>query len=251
MWTLVSSTWSGAPGRALLEYDRALYLSAFALFAAFGFTPERLRWMVRGLAAGMVVVCGCALTTRLAPDIWSVAPTVSASRLSFPLTYWNALGLLAALGLVLCLVMTSDLREAAAIRVLSAAALPVFAATLLLTFSRGSIAAGLLGGCRARRGGTAEGTRQRPARGSPGDRAAVIAAYGAELLTGDRLSTDAAAAQGHGVALVVALCVAAAAALRLALLRLDTALRWRRDCSSVRLPRGRRCRWSSRGPRRG
>lgn len=38
-WTLVSSAWSGAPGRALLEYDRALlYLSAFALFAAFGFT---------------------------------------------------------------------------------------------------------------------------------------------------------------------------------------------------------------------
>ena len=41
-WTLVSSAWSGAPTRALLEYDRALlYLSEFVAFRSVGFTPER------------------------------------------------------------------------------------------------------------------------------------------------------------------------------------------------------------------
>jgi hypothetical protein len=62
-------TWSAAPARATIEYDRALlYLLAFVACGSFGYSAQRFRWMLRGLAAAALVVCLCGLTTRLAPD---------------------------------------------------------------------------------------------------------------------------------------------------------------------------------------
>ena len=89
VWTLLSGTWSKAPARALVEYDRALlYLLVFVVFGALGRTPQRMRWLVRGLALGIAVVCVCALMTRLAPDVWRVETQIARERLSYPLTYW-------------------------------------------------------------------------------------------------------------------------------------------------------------------
>ena len=141
LWTLFSGTWSDAPSRALVEYDRVLlYISGFMLFGALGRTRGRLRWMVRLLAVSAFLVCLCGLMTRLFPDVWNLPPAVANERLNYPLTYWNALGLLAAIGIVLCFALTADLREKPLVRVLAAGALPVLGVTLLLTFSRGSIA---------------------------------------------------------------------------------------------------------------
>src|ERR1044071_10189783 len=57
LWTLFSGTWSDAPSRALIEYDRVLlYVAGFMLFGALGRTRGRLRWMVRLLAATAFVV---------------------------------------------------------------------------------------------------------------------------------------------------------------------------------------------------
>jgi len=146
LWTLVSARWSDAPARALLEYDRALlYLLAFLALGLAGRTPARLRLALRGIAVAAFVVCLCALVTRLLPDVWSVAPDLRADRLSFPLTYWNALGLVAAVGFVLCFTLTADVAEGPLGRVLAAGALPVLALTLLLTLSRGALGAGVVG----------------------------------------------------------------------------------------------------------
>ena len=102
LWTLVSSRWSHAPARALIEFDRVLlYLSALVLFALVARQPSRLRWMVGGMALASVVVCGSALITRLLPDAWPVVEQSINTRLGFPVTYWNALGLLAAVGIIL------------------------------------------------------------------------------------------------------------------------------------------------------
>jgi O-antigen ligase len=222
VWILVSAAWSDAPSRALLEFDRALlYLAALVLFGSFVHTPERLRWMVRLTALGIVAVCAVALITRVLPDVWPVSPNIANDRLSYPLTYWNALGLISSLGLVFCLYLASSHREPGAVRVLGSAALPVLAVTLLFTFSRGAIVAGaaalltyvLLAKPRALLGCLLAVV---PACGI-----AVAVAYSADLLATQHPTTSEAVAQGHHVALVVALCAGGAALLRWLLLRLD------------------------------
>ncbi len=74
------------------------------------------------------------------PHVWPISPTIANNRLSFPVTYWNVEGLVAALGIGLCLHLSSDLREPALSRILAAGAMPILASTLLFTFSRGAIA---------------------------------------------------------------------------------------------------------------
>lgn len=224
LWTLVSRGWSDAPARALVEYDRVLlYLAGFALFHVLGRRGERLRWMVRGVAAAAVVVCLCGLITRLFPNVWQLAPEVATQRLNYPLTYWNSMGLMAALGIVLCFGLTADPRESTTGRVWSAAALPILAVSLVLTFSRGSIAAGLAGLLALIVVG-----RPRALPGAllavvPAAGLAVAAGYSAPLLATDQSTTAAAAAQGQRAGIVVALCVAMALVVRWKMVALDAA----------------------------
>lgn len=221
-WTLLSGRWSDAPARAIIEYDRVLlYLLAFLVVGLVGRTPQRLRWMVRAISAAAFVVCLCGLITRLAPDVWAVDPSRVVERLGYPVGYWNALGLLAAIGGVMTFALTSDDREPPVGRVLSAAALPVLGATLLLTFSRGAIAAGVVGLVVLIVAG-----RPRALLGAlfvavPALGVAMASAYGADLLATQDPTSAAATEQGHGVALVVAACAVLAAAGRAALLPLD------------------------------
>ena len=100
--------------------------------------------------------------------------------------------------------------------------MPVLSTTLLLTFSRGSIAAGavgllalvLLGRTRALASGLLATV--------PTTLVAVAAGYAAELLASPTPTAPAAAYQGHIVAVVVALCVLVAVVARWLLLRLDS-----------------------------
>ncbi len=146
VWTLLSGTWSDAPARALIEFDRALvYLLALVLFGSIPRSSDSLRWMVRGVALAIVAAVVAGFLTRTLPDVFTFHPGHDAGRLGWPLTYWNALGIFGAIGAILCLHLTASLREPLAVRVLAAAALPVIGATVLLTFSRGGIGAGLAG----------------------------------------------------------------------------------------------------------
>jgi O-antigen ligase len=226
VWVLVSAAWSDAPARALLEFDRALlYLLALLLFGSVAGDDSRLRWLLRGLALAFLVLCGVGLATRLAPDVWHINATLANERLSFPITYWNALGLVAALGALICLHLTSSLREHAIVRVLAAAALPVLATTLFFTFSRGAMAAGAVALAVFLVLGFSRTTLSGLIAGVPFAAIAVIDAHGAARLATGNPTTPEAAAQGHDVALVLALCVAGAALLRALLLLLDPSLR--------------------------
>ncbi len=221
-WTLLSATWSHAPARAIVEYDRALlFVLGFVVVGSLGRTPERLRWAVRGLAAAALAVCLCGLVTRLAPDVWPIDPEVAVDRLSYPLGYWNALGLLAAIGTVLGFALTCDDREAPPVRVLAAAALPVLGATLLLTFSRGAIAAGAAGLVVLLVAGRPRALLSGVLVAVPAVGVAVVSAYRADLLASQDPASAAAAAQGHRVALVVVVCVVLAAVARALLLPVD------------------------------
>ena len=221
-WTLASSTWSDAPARALIEADRVLlYVLALVLFGTLAMTRRRLRVMVWGLGAGALVVCTSSLITRTLPKVWEVAPNVANERLAYPITYWNALGLLAALGIVLAVHLACSEREPRAARVVGAAAMPIFAATLYLTVSRASIGlcllgiAGYLALARPRCALTGLAASLPPAV------VAVVVAYGADELVTEHPATARGVDQGGELALVVGLCVLAGAVARLLLLRLD------------------------------
>ena len=225
VWILASAFWSEAPARALIEYQRALvYLLAFVLFASMPYSPERLGWMIKGVALAILGVCGIALTTRVAPDLWPIASNVSNDRLSYPITYWNGLGLLSATGVLLCLHLSADSHESVPARVAAAAAVPVLAATLMFTFSRGAIAAGLIGLVVYLALGRPRGVVGALLACVPATLIAVSAAYGADLVQTSDYATGAAVKQGHNVALAVLVSAVGAALVRLLALPLDARL---------------------------
>src|SRR3989449_10568745 len=104
-----------------------------------------MRRFIRRLVIGISIVCAAGLISRLAPDVWHPAPDVANERLSYPVTYWNALGLLAVVGFIFSFHLTCTLHERRLVSLLAASALPLLAATLFFTFSRGAIAVGVVG----------------------------------------------------------------------------------------------------------
>jgi len=239
--TLLSQLWSHAPGSALEEFDRALaYLLVMVLGGTLAHTRLRFAWFLRALTAVIAGVCICALVTRLLPHLWPTAAQFANNRLSFPLSYWNALGILAAFGCVLCLHLASDPREPPPVRTLAAAALPALACTTYFTFSRGGIGTACLGAVLY-----LLVARPRALLGAllalaPTTAVAVKVAYDANLLATADPTTPGAVAQGRHVALVVGLCVLAAGLLR-ALLAVSLDRRLARHTLSPRARR--RARW--------
>ncbi len=214
--TLASALWSHASARTLIEFDRGcLYLLVLVLFGTVRASGSNMRWLIRGLVIGASIVCLAGLISRVAPDVWHTAPDVANERLSYPVTYWNALGLLAVLGIVLAFHLTCSLRERRLVRVLAAAVIPLLAVTLFFTFSRGAIAAGTVGLVLymlvARPSGLLSGVLAT----APASAVLVVVAYHANLLDTVDPTTSAAVSQGHRVALVAGICAAACAALRL------------------------------------
>jgi O-antigen ligase len=237
VWTLFSGWWSDAPARALIEFDRTLvYLLALVLFGSLPRTSERLRWIVRGMALGIAVVAVAGLLTRLLPETFPTVPNMANERLSYPLTYWNSLGILASIGVVLCVHLSASLLEPRAIRIAAAAAVPALACTVLFTFSRGGIGAGIIGLAVYVVAARPRGLATAAVAIVPAAVVALSSAYGADLLATARPTTTAAAAQGHDVAITVLACTLAAALIRAVLVPVDTRLRRLRLSDRLRKP---------------
>jgi O-antigen ligase len=235
--TLLSEAWSHAPGRAFVEFGRTLlYLLVLVLFGSIAHSRERLVRMLRSVAVGVVAVCGCALITRVLPHVWPTAPEIATNRLSFPVTYWNALGLLASLGIVLCAHFSSDRDEPPAARVMASAAIPILATTMFFTFSRGAIAVCLIALVTYALLGRPRLLLSALLATVPATAVALAFAYDAGLLATPTPTTAAAVIQGHRVAIAVAASSLAAAVLRALLVRwLDGRLE--RVVALVHLPR--------------
>src|SRR4051812_7648344 len=215
IWTLASSGWSHAPARALLEFNRLLaYLLAVLAFGSFARRPERLAQAVRFLTLGITVVCGAGLVTRVLPELWTVTAHLQTDRLSYPLTYWNALGLLAGLGMVFAVHLATSGGEPRVVRVLGAAATPILLATAYLTFSRGGIAAGVAGLVvfllvgRPRFGLTGLVAVVPPCAGT------LLVALNTDALGTEHPHSAAGVAAGHRLAAAVAVAIGAAVVLR-------------------------------------
>ncbi|HEV2753370.1 MAG TPA: O-antigen ligase family protein, partial [Solirubrobacteraceae bacterium] len=139
--TAISMTWSIAPDDTLEEAARSFaYLAVFAAAVAGAqLAPRAAPVVVPGILLAAVAVVLYALGTR----IWPAGDELGA-RLGEPYDYWNALGATAALALVPALWL--GVREAGQTlsRALAFPALGLLIVTMLLTQSRGALAAAVL-----------------------------------------------------------------------------------------------------------
>jgi hypothetical protein len=225
IWTLVSSLWSHAPAQAMIEFDRVLmYWLALVLFGSIGWTRERFVWALRILAATMTFVAIMALITRVTPGIHSIPVSLENYRLSYPLTYWNALGLFVAVATLLCAGLATRSEENPIAQSLAAAAIPILVATLYFTFSRGSIGVLALGAVAfvllaARRDLIPAAIAVVPA-----TVVAALLCIGTDVLSTGRYGSPAGVAEGKTLAWQLLGLAVAAGVLRFALRPLDRRL---------------------------
>ncbi|MGI8749891.1 MAG: O-antigen ligase family protein [Thermoleophilaceae bacterium] len=142
--TGLSMSWSVAPDLTLQDLGRTLtYLAVFAL-AAVGarLRPSGAQALLPGILVAAVAVCAWALATRIWPG--SLATEVGGARLGEPFGYWNALGGMAALAVPAALWLGSRRDGSRFAAVLAYPALGVLLLTILLTQSRGALAAALV-----------------------------------------------------------------------------------------------------------
>ncbi|MFZ0091945.1 MAG: hypothetical protein WAL63_20775, partial [Solirubrobacteraceae bacterium] len=110
LWTLLSITWAPIAGSAY-DAGQLVMLYAGTLIASAALLQGRVgaRTVEPALAAGTLIVIGYGLSNRLLPGVLHFSRSISAQgRLEQPLTYWNAMGELAALGFVLAARLAGD-----------------------------------------------------------------------------------------------------------------------------------------------
>jgi uncharacterized membrane protein YjdF len=213
-WTGLSMAWAESTERAVLELDRAvLYLGVFVLTCLLARRWSLATWC-DGLAIGIVATAALALTSRFFPGhfrhtgVEALLPGVR-GRLTYPLDYWNGLGIFVALSVPLLLRAATAGRRAFA-RGVALAPIPGIAAVIYLTSSRGAVAAGLAGtivflALAADRWLAAAAILV----SGLGGLAAVVVLHGREQLVNGPLDSAATVSQGHGAAAWVAvLCLA-------------------------------------------
>jgi hypothetical protein len=222
LWMLASAWWSHSPGRATMEYARLLtYLLMLLLLGSTVWSRRRTTVALSGVLVGISIVAGAGLLTRVAPELLTAPPAADPRRLSWPITYWNGMGLLAAVGMLLALHLAAWPGSSRVLRPLAAALLPPLVVTLYLTLSRGAILAGGLGL-------VLYVVLGRPralicallAAGAP-TVLAVLAAYHAPSLLGFDPSLPGTVRDGRHVGEEVATAMVAAAVLRTLLLPID------------------------------
>jgi O-antigen ligase len=145
VWIALSSLWSISAPASIRETERMLVYVAVALAILLVLRRGDAPGVLAGIGLGVLFVCGYALATRLFPDRFDAYDDpIVMYRLAEPLGYWNALGLLATLGLIVVLGFAAHARRVLP-TVVAAAATPVLATTLYFTFSRGAWAALIVG----------------------------------------------------------------------------------------------------------
>ena len=146
-WSLASMAWARVAGDAYQSAQIVILYVGALLAAALVLHDARIRRTVEPvLALGATVVIGYGLAGRLLPGILHFARSVSAEgRLEQPLTYWNAMGELAALGVVLCARLAGDDTRPRAVRALAASAAAPLGLAVYTSFSRGALFAVVAG----------------------------------------------------------------------------------------------------------
>jgi len=141
----LSVVWSVQPDASWQDAGRLLAYSAVfgAALALVRLAPDRWPAVLGGLALGAIVVCVYALATKVFPG--ALAPNVTYARLEEPYGYWNAIGLMAAMGAICCMWLGARRTGHALLSALAYPAMGVLLVTLMLAYSRGALAALAIG----------------------------------------------------------------------------------------------------------
>jgi hypothetical protein len=149
IWILISVNWAADAERAFAQFNQvSLYVAVLAISILLArLVPAS--WVVGGVALALASIAVVALISRCFPSTFGLQPgreilTPLASRLSFPLGYWNGLGIAVALAYPLLLAIMTSRRSRIA-SAMAALPLPVLAAVMYLTSSRGAFVAAAVG----------------------------------------------------------------------------------------------------------
>ena len=137
----LSITWAPLRSVAQSDFQRLLlYLGAFLAAVTLLRGRTGLRFAELVLALGSLTVTVYALSARMFPGfVDETASASAAGRLEQPLTYWNASGMLACVGLILCLRIGADSTRRSWLRLAAVAASVPLGLGVYLTFSRGAL----------------------------------------------------------------------------------------------------------------
>ncbi|HEX2088135.1 MAG TPA: O-antigen ligase family protein [Solirubrobacteraceae bacterium] len=148
-FTGLSALWAPSAERAVGELGRLLlHLALLALPIALARAGDAARW-ADGLALGIVAVALLALAQRLFPgllpddELQAILPE-SATRLTYPIGYWNGLAIFVALAVPLLLRLATS-GGAVWARAAAVAPFPALAGVVYLTSSRGGVAVAAVG----------------------------------------------------------------------------------------------------------
>jgi O-Antigen ligase len=144
-FTALSVTWAEVPSLAYIEAGRTLaYLAAFAAAVAGARLAPRA---TPAVVTGIVLAATAAVLYALAARVWpaSIGENEISNRIGQPFQYWNAVGSTAALAIPGLLWLGTRRGAAVAGRVLAYPALGAAILALLLTQSRGALAAAIVG----------------------------------------------------------------------------------------------------------
>ena len=137
-WIALSTIWSISVPASAREAERLLVYVSVALAVALVLRRGDGPGVVAGAFAGVTLVSTYGLATRLFPDRFDASVDLfNETRLAEPLGYWNAFGLLTAIGAILAVALVAHPRRSFSALVGGAAA-PLFVVALYLSFSRGS-----------------------------------------------------------------------------------------------------------------
>ncbi|MGH3008122.1 MAG: tetratricopeptide repeat protein [Gaiellaceae bacterium] len=146
VWILISMSWSPDGERTFAQFNQvSLYVAVLVLAIALARVVP-VTWLVGGMSVALAAIAVVALVSRLFPSTFPGSTSQAAIlnplavRLSFPLGYWNGLGIEVALALPLLLAIMVSRRSRLA-SALAALPLPVIAADMYFTSSRGAFVA--------------------------------------------------------------------------------------------------------------
>jgi hypothetical protein len=144
--TALSVTWSIVPELSFEDAGRMLaFLAVFAAaVAAARLAPAATQVLLHALLLGAAAIVIYGLASRVWPQ--ALAENEISNRLGQPFGYWNAVGTTAAMMVPAALWLGSRRSGAALGRVLAYPALGLALLTILLTQSRGALAAAIAGG---------------------------------------------------------------------------------------------------------
>lgn len=212
-WVALSLTWTRNQSQTVTELQRDIVYPLGLLALVLVVRRHDVTRLLGATLVAIATIAAYALATRLYPDRlggFDSVDTIASYRLETPIGYWNALGLFAAMGILLAFGFVAH-SQAWLARSAAAAALVVLAPALYFTFSRG---AWLALGAGAIVLVVAETRRLRLitslAVAAPAAIVAVLLASQADGLTRSGATLAEATRDGHGLAPWLLLLVAAA-----------------------------------------